>query len=169
MTEERQVREDERATRDVLERAAEALALLGGAVLVVITLMSVTSIIGRWLLGTPLLGDFELVQIGAAVAVASFLPFTQLQRNNIIVDFFTTKLNPSLQALLDTFGSLLLAAMLALFAWRTAAGAIAVKEAGETSMIMGVPVWYGYALMVPGLVLTVLVAVRGALQDWNRV
>jgi TRAP-type C4-dicarboxylate transport system permease small subunit len=157
------------AARGAIERAAEALALLGGAVLVAITLMSVTSIAGRWLLGKPLPGDFELVQLGAAVAIASFLPFTQLQRNNIIVDFFTTRLNPSLQALLDAFGSLTLAAMLALFAWRTTAGAMTVKAAGETSMIMGVPLWYGYALMVPGLVLTVLVALRSAIQDWSRV
>jgi TRAP-type C4-dicarboxylate transport system permease small subunit len=138
-------------------------------VLVAITLMSVASIAGRWLFGKPLMGDFELVQLGTAVAVASFLPFTQLQRNNIIVDFFTAKLNPALQSLLDTFGSLLLAAMLALFAWRTAVGAATVKAAGETSMIMGVPLWYGYALMVPGLVLTVLVAVRSAMQDWKRI
>jgi TRAP-type C4-dicarboxylate transport system permease small subunit len=161
--------EDKRAGRGPLHRAAEGLALFGGAVLVAITLMSVASIAGRWFVGKPLLGDFELVQIGAAVATASFLPFTQLQRNNIIVDFFTVKLNPSLQAMLDTFGSVLLAAMLALLAWRTAAGAIAVKASGETSMIMGVPVWYGYALMVPGLVLTVLVALRTAQRDWTRV
>ncbi|MCU0897948.1 MAG: TRAP transporter small permease [Burkholderiales bacterium] len=169
MTKEREAEEDGSAARGALERAAGALALLGGAMLVAITLMSVASITGRWLFGKPLMGDFELVQLGAAVAIASFLPFTQLQRNNIIVDFFTAKLNPSLQAVLDAFGSLLLAAMLALFAWRTAVGAATVKAAGETSMIMGVPLWYGYALMVPGLVLTVLVAIRSAVQDWKRV
>jgi TRAP-type C4-dicarboxylate transport system permease small subunit len=168
MTKEREAEEDGSAARGALERVTEALALLGGAMLVAITLMSVASITGRWLFGKPLMGDFELVQLGAAVAIASFLPFTQLQRNNIIVDFFTAKLNPSLQAVLDAFGSLLLAAMLALFAWRTAVGAATVKAAGETSMIMGVPLWYGYALMVPGLALTVLVAIRSAVQDWRR-
>lgn len=169
MTADREPDGEARGPRGALEQASEGLALLGGAVLVAITLMSVASITGRWLFGKPLMGDFELVQLGTAVAVASFLPFTQLQRNNIIVDFFTAKLNPALQSLLDAFGSLLLAAMLALFAWRTAVGAATVKAAGETSMIMGVPLWYGYALMVPGLVLTVLVAIRSAVQDWKRI
>lgn len=152
----------------LLEKLAKLFALAGGAILVGVTALSVASILGRWLAGKPILGDFELVQIGAAVAIASFLPFTQLQRNNIIVDFFTAKLNPSLQAVLDAFGNLCLAGMLALFAWRTTLGAATVKAAGETSMIIGVPLWYGYALMVPGLVLTVLVAIRTAVQDWRR-
>src|SRR5262245_22958651 len=72
----------------VLERASQGLALAGGALLVGLTLMSVASVIGRSL-GHPLLGDFELVQFGCAVAISFFLPYAQLRRSNIIVDFFT--------------------------------------------------------------------------------
>ena len=35
------------------------------------------------------------------------------------------------------------------------AGALAVHEAGETTMILGLPMWWTYALLAPGLALTV--------------
>ncbi len=63
--------------------------------------MSVVCIAGRTLLGTPIPGDWELVQIGCAVAIAAFLPMCQLRSGNIIVDFFTAGREPRTQAPLD--------------------------------------------------------------------
>src|SRR5512134_3441981 len=107
--------------------------------------MSVASIVGRTVLGRPVPGDFELVQVGCAAAIAAFLPYCQLQRGNIIVDFFTTRAPRRVQGALDAFGALLLAAVLALLAWRAAAGMLTMKAAGEVSMIVGFPLWVGYA------------------------
>ena len=41
---------------------------------------------------------------------------------------------------------------------RTAAGALAVHDAGETTMIIGLPMWWAYAMLAPGLALTALIA-----------
>ena len=148
-------------TLDVLARA---FAFAGGVVLVAMTGMSVVSIAGRTVLSRPLAGDFELVQAGCAVAVAAFLPYCQLRRGNIIVDFFTVRAGPRVQASLDALGALLLAAVMALLAWRTAAGMLTVKAAGEITMIVGFPVWLGYAAIVPSLALTALVGLATALE-----
>jgi TRAP-type C4-dicarboxylate transport system permease small subunit len=148
-------------TLDVLVRA---FAFAGGVVLVAMTGMSVVSIAGRTVLGRPLAGDFELVQLGCAVAVAAFLPYCQLRRGNIIVDFFTVRAGPRVQGALDALGALLLAAVMALLAWRTAAGMLTVKAAGEITMIVGFPVWLGYAAIVPSLALTALVGLVTALE-----
>ena len=59
-------------------------------------------------------------------------------------------------ALLDAFGSLLVGTFGALLAWRTGAGALVLKEVGETSAILGWPVWLAQALMVPGFALLAL-------------
>ena len=150
-----------------LDVLARAFALAGGVVLVAMTGMSVVSIAGRTVLGRPLAGDFELVQVGCAVAVAAFLPYCQLRRGNIIVDFFTARAGPRVQAALDTLGALLLAAVMALLAWRTAAGMLTVKAAGEVTMIVGFPVWLGYAAIVPSLALTALAGLATALEAWT--
>lgn len=135
--------------------------------LVALTGMSVVSITGRALLGRPVPGDFELVQVGCGAAIAAFLPYCQLQRGNIIVDFFTVRAGPRTQGALDTFGALLLALVMAVLAWRTAVGMVAVRAAGEVSMIVGFPIWIGYAAIVPSLALATLVALHTARESWK--
>lgn len=148
---------------------ARAFAFGGGAVLVALTGMSVASIIGRALFGRPVPGDFELVQVGCGVAIAAFLPYCQLQRGNIIVDFFTVRASPRVQGALDAFGALVLALVMAVLAWRTAIGMETVRAAGEVSMIVGFPIWIGYAAIVPSLALAALVALSTARESWKAV
>lgn len=150
-----------------LEGLARAFALAGGALLVVITGMSVVSIVGRAVLGTPVPGDFELVQVGCGAGIAMFLPYCQLRRGNIIVDFFTVRAPARVQAALDAVGALALAAVMALLAWRTTAGMLTVKAAGEVSMIVGFPIWIGYAAIVPSLALAALVGLATAIASWK--
>ena len=149
-----------------LEHVCRWFAIVGGAVLVAMTLMSVASIVGRSLFGKPVPGDFELIQIGCAICVAAFLPSCQMQGGNIIVDFFTVRSSERTRAWLDSFGALLVAVVMLLVGWRTGAGALAVKASGETSMIMGFPSWIGYAFMVPGFALTALAATYNAYSAW---
>ena len=52
--------------------------------------------------------------------------------------------------------------MFALLAWRTGVGAVAVYEAGETSMIRALPMWWVYASLAPGLALAALIALLQA-------
>ena len=66
------------------------LALFGGFTLLVMVCVNVISIFGRILFLSPLLGDFELVEMGCAVAIFSFLPLCHLKNGNVIVDFFSS-------------------------------------------------------------------------------
>jgi TRAP-type C4-dicarboxylate transport system permease small subunit len=151
----------------VLGGLARAFALGGGAVLVALTGMSVASITGRALLGRPVPGDFELVQVGCGAAIAAFLPYCQLRRGNIIVDFFTARTSPRVQGRLDAVGALLLALVMAVLTWRTAVGTVAVRAGGEVSMIVGFPIWIGYAAIVPSLALATVVALHTARESWK--
>ena len=151
--------------RGAIELTAKAFAFAGGAVLVAMLGMSVSSIAGRAIFNSPIPGDFELVQLACAASIAAFLPWCQLRRGNIIVDFFTTGLPRRAQSVLDALGALLLAAVLALVAWRAGLGAEAVYASGERAMISRVPQWIGYAAIVPSLALTSLVALYTAWES----
>lgn len=151
----------------VLGGLARAFAFGGGAILVALTGMAVASITGRALLGRPVPGDFELVQIGCGAAIAAFLPYCQLRRGHIIVDFFTVRAGRRTQSALDTLGALLVALVMAALAWRTAVGMLAVRAAGEVSMIVGFPIWIGYAAIVPSLALAAVVALHTARESWK--
>ena len=143
--------------KTTIELLARLFAYLGGLALVGITLMSTWSIAGRALFGRPLLGDTEMVEVAMAFVVTAFMPICQWRGGNIIVDFFTTRASGRLRGALDRAGALLLAAVLALLAWRTWAGALSKFESGETSMLLQWPEWLTYASMVPSLGLTALI------------
>ena len=147
-----------------LQRLCDASATIGGVVLVAIACVTVVSVIGRAFFSHPILGDVELVQLGGAVVVASFLPYTQFRRANIIVDFFTTGVSEKTQSKLDAFGTLLYSLVLGLVAWRVAVGGIDIKANQETSMLMALPLWIPYLLMVPGLVLCSVIGLVQTLQ-----
>lgn len=148
-----------------LEKLAAAFALLGGVCALLVAGMTLWSVVGRSLFAAPVRGDVELSQIGIALAVALCLPWCQLRRGNIIVDFFTQAAPARVNGALDRFGALLLAVMLGLLAWRTGVGARGVDEAGEQTMILGLPMWWAYAILAPGLALTAVIA---AVQAFRR-
>jgi TRAP-type C4-dicarboxylate transport system permease small subunit len=125
-------------------------------------LMSTASILGRWLLARPIPGDYELSQLGTAVAVAAFLPYCTLRGGHVLVDFLTAKAPERLRAALDAAGSLAVAAVGFLVAWRLALGMADLRQYGETTMVLAIPTWYAYVPMVPSFALLGLVALARA-------
>lgn len=131
----------------------KAFSLFGGCVFVALTAMSLVSIVGRKLFNMPVPGDLELMQMGCAFASAAFLPYCQMIRGHVRVDFFTSKAPPAVKAAMNCVAAILVGLFGAIIAWRAAAGAISVYESGETSTILGWPVWLAQALMVPSFIL----------------
>lgn len=152
----------------LLERLCDWVAFAGGIALVGIALMSAVSIVGRAAFATPIQGDYELVQMGCAIFIASCLPATQLGGANIIVDFFTTRASPAAQSRLDAIGALVLGVVMAIVAWRTGVGLVDIRASGQTSTILGVPTWYTYTLMMPGLALASVAGFYTAFEHWRR-
>ena len=150
----------------MFKRIALVFALAGGLAAFGLALLTVVSIVGRAGWSQPIQGDVELMQVGIALAISLSLPWCQLHGANIIVDFFTQKLRPRANLALDGIGALMLALMCGLLAWRTAVGAIGVRQADEQTMILGLPMWWAYAMLAPGLGLTALIAVWQALRQF---
>ena len=153
--------------RTTLENLARGCAVLAGVLLTVITLMTCASLIGRNTTGWTLVGDFELSGSAAGAAIALFLPWCQVRRGNIMVDFFTARASTATRARLDRFGALLLALVMALMTWRTAVGGLNAWKSQSGSMMLGFPEWVVYAFMVPPLLLTALIAVLQASRGFG--
>lgn len=142
----------------LLRPLAMSFALVGVATALAVALMVVVSIAGRSLASYPIPGDVEMTQFGIALCISLCLPWCQYKGANIIVDFFTQRLQSRPTRMLDAIGALLMALMCALLAWRTGVGAVAVHQARETTMIMALPMWWAYASLAPGLALAALIA-----------
>lgn len=152
---------------NLLGKLARLCAILGGVLLTVITLMTCVSLIGRNTTGWSIVGAFELSGSAAGAAIALFMPWCQVRRGNIIVDFFTAKASEATQQGLDRFGALLLALAMGLMTWRTGIGGINAWNSGAGSMIMGFPEWIVYVGMVPPLALTTLIGLTQAIRGFG--
>ena len=148
-----------------LEQLAKLCAIAAGLLLTGITLMTCVSLIGRNTTGWTIVGDFELSGSAAGAAIALFLPWCQVRRGNIIVDFFTAKASAGTNAMLDRAGALLLGIVMALLTWRSGVGGWNAWTSQAGSMMLGFPVWIVYCGIVPPLALTAAIgfmqAVRG--------
>jgi TRAP-type C4-dicarboxylate transport system permease small subunit len=133
--------------------ASKYLAVAGGLVFVALVIMSIVSITGRKVFSWPVPGDVEVLQMCAAFASSCFFAYCHLINGDVKVDFFTHNMARRKVEAMDAFGSLLVGLFGALIAWRTLVGAIGIKDVGETSAILGWPVWIAQGLMVPGFLL----------------
>ncbi len=149
----------------VLNKTCRIFAICGGITLVLTALMSLASIVGRSLFDKPILGDYELVQMMSAIAVAMSMPFCQMIRGHIIVDFFTAGLPAKVNCKLDIVASVVMAAAGFLFAWRVSIGMMELRSNGNGSMLLNLPTWWGYAPMVPSFFLLGCAALYTAWVD----
>lgn len=127
------------------ERLGAALALTGAALSLLIAGLVTVSVLLRWATSNGLPGDFEMVQMAVALAIFSFLPYTQLRRGNMLVDTFTSRLPPRAITAIDAFWDVVYAAVASLLGWRLAVGATDAINSHTSTMVLGLPV--GWAIM----------------------
>ena len=135
---------------------AQALALLGGGMLLATALLTTWSVLQRWLFRLPVPGDFELVSLGAGLSVFGFIAYGTLLRANILVDSFSNWLPRSVTQWLDAFWMLVWCLVVGVLAERLAVGAIETWRSGTTTMVLGLSTWWavglgalGFAAAVP--------------------
>lgn len=126
---------------------------IGGLVLLAMMLMTVASVTRRTLLGAPIPGDFELVEIGSAIAIFCFLPWCQSTGGNVLVDFFTQNTGPRVNHMLEALGDLVYMLIAALLLWRLWHGGMEMRQYGEQSMVLAIPVWWSFLIVIPAMAL----------------
>ncbi len=160
----------------VAERLISFWALLGGALLLAIVLINVVSVIGGigatmreelalpgWV--APFPGDFELTEIGVAIAAFTFLPYCQLTGANVTADIFTTRAPERLLALFALLAAAVALGFAILLLWRMSAGMISQREYGYTSAILSFPIWTGFVPILISLGLLIVAAAISLLES----
>lgn len=142
----------------ILAALCKLFAIASGIVLLSMAGMSLASIAGRAIFTKPILGDYEMVQMMCAVAVSMALPYAHWANGHVIVDFFTAKARPSVNLFLDSVAGILMSVAGAVMCWRLAIGMVDLKKNFDSSMLLGLPTWWGYAPMVPSFGLLSIVA-----------
>src|SRR6056300_526604 len=126
---------------NLLNLTSRYFAFLGGIILLTAALISIFSVFGRVVFSSPIIGDFELIEIACAVAISSFLPLCHLKNGNVIVDFITAKLSRKKLNVLDAFSSLIFGFVALFFSSRMILGAKDMYIYQEETMLLAFPIW----------------------------
>ena len=155
-----------------IERLTGITASLGGLLAIAVAVLATTSVVMRWLLNSPIDGDFEYVKMATACAVFVYLPYTQARRANIMVDTFTGWLPARARDILDAFWDLVFAAVMAYLTYCLVYGTLSMFRTGETTMQRQLVLWPSVALCTALAALVAITAVATALRllasNWRR-
>jgi TRAP-type C4-dicarboxylate transport system permease small subunit len=146
----------------VLLHVTGALAVFGGLLLTGGAVLTVVSVTGRYLLSSPINGNVEMVELASAAAVSCFLPYCQMKRGHVIVDFFTSAAPERAKAAMDLVAALLFAFCAGLIAWRLSLGGADMYRYNDQTMVLGIPTWISFAVMVPAFALLALACLATA-------
>lgn len=139
-------------------RVITSWAIIGGLVLVGVVLINAYSIAAGAIINRPFPGDFELTEMGVAIAAFCFLPYCQLVGANVTADIFTTKAGPRTIALMRLLAAVIAVAFAALLIWRMSDGLADYIEYPQTTTILRIPLWWAFIPALASLVLLVIAA-----------
>ncbi len=139
-------------------RFTQSVALAGGFAVVLVSVLTVVSVIGRYLFSTPITGDYEIVEYGISVAAFSFLAFTHVTNSHIVAEFFSSSMSERLRGTLDLVQNLILFAILVILVWCVVLGGIDKFETGDESMFLRLKSWWLHVIGAFGLGLFALAA-----------
>lgn len=133
-------------------------ALAGGALLFLVVFLNTFSVAGG-IVGNPIPGDFELTEMGVAIAVFAFLPYCQLINANVTADIFTSKASPRMIAVFGLVSSLIALLFSLLLFWCMYQGMVDRYNYQYTSAILLIPMWIPYVPVLFSWILLLLAAI----------
>jgi TRAP-type C4-dicarboxylate transport system permease small subunit len=124
----------------ILQRCVRVLNGIGLLSLVVLALVTVTDVIGRYLFNRPLLGALELSELLMVFLAFACFAYTELHNGHVEIDMLVNRFSPRGRALCEGFAALLSTGLWGAIAWRTALQAKKVYAMGETTSNLLLPV-----------------------------
>lgn len=152
----------------VLYAVTGFVAVAGGLWLVVMAALTSINVVLLKVFNTPIRGEFDIVNLGIGVVVFTFLPYCQLVRGNVVVDFITDWAPARVKALLDAIGCLIYLGLCALLVWRMAIGGVEIHAAGQRTAVLHIPYWWSFVVAVSCLGLLCIVCVYCIWRDLKR-
>jgi TRAP-type transport system small permease protein len=139
------------------------------SMIVILFLMFITvgDVFGRFFFNRPISGTFELTRIALVTIVFISLGYSQIQKVNISITLFVSRLPLFAQNVIDLFNSLLSLTLFSLISWQMFRYAERLSAAGQYTTVLRLPMhpWVliaaaGALLLCMALLWDMLLAVR---------
>lgn len=141
---------------EALRRVVKFLGWVAGSAVLAMMLITTVDVALR-ALRVPLTGAYDLVKIAAAISAAAALPYTTAIKGHVAIEFFFHKLGRRGRIATDALMRLAGMGLFALFAWGCADYGSSLRQKGEVSMTLQLPVFWVPYVLAASCILVVLV------------
>jgi TRAP-type C4-dicarboxylate transport system permease small subunit len=142
----------------LLQRVVRGLAFVAGASLMLMVLVTTADVVLR-VFSLSLAGAYDIVKIAAAITVAAALPYTTAIKGHVAIEFFFHKLGRRGRIVVDALmrsGGMVLFSLLA---WGSISYGNSLREKGEVSMTLQLPIFWVPYVIAGSCLLVVLVKI----------
>jgi len=142
-------------------------ALLGGISLLAVVLLNVASVVGA-IFWQPFPGDFEMTEVGVALAAFAFLPYCQLTGANVTADIFTSRASPRWVGVFSFLASAMALGFSLLLLVRMYYGLLDQKAYGYMTAILQFPHWIAFIPILISLALLAVAALITLIESFQQ-
>ncbi|MAY87861.1 MAG: hypothetical protein CML02_14225 [Pseudooceanicola sp.] len=121
------------------DRICLALAWLSGGIAAFVMAVTFVGVVMRYVFRAPLMGGFEMIEIGMGLIVFTALPLMVLRRGNIAVTILSDRFPPTLARIATLLGDLVGAGLMGFIAWRVWLQGARLLTYGEVTMELRIP------------------------------
>lgn len=142
-------------------------ALLGGAITLLLSIMTAFSALSNLFFGKPFAADHELVKHFIAIAIFMFLPYCQLTGSNVTVDIFTEGMSERAKSAMVAFSSLFALVFSALLLRQMYLGLFSYMRFPESTPVLKLPLWTAFPPILFSLGLLLVAALITLVEGWQ--
>ncbi len=133
--------------------------LAAGAILVMM-LLTCLDVVLR-LFRHPIPGTYELVGLMGTVGVSFALAYTTLKGGHVTVEFLTNRMPRKVQHIVVAAGEFFSAVLFGIIAWQSTLYALDLKQVGEVSLTIEIPVYpFVFSIAFGSLLVFLVLAVN---------
>jgi TRAP-type C4-dicarboxylate transport system permease small subunit len=141
---------------EALRQVVMALAYVACASLMVMVVVTSIEVVLR-IFRLTLTGAYDIVKIAATLTMAAALPYTTAIKGHVAIEYFFHKLGRRGRVVVDTLMRVSAMALFSLLAWGCVDYGNSLRDKGEVSMTLQLPVFWVPYLLAASCVLVVLI------------
>lgn len=134
--------------------------------LAVITMLTFTAVILRYVFTLPFPGSFDVSRLLLGVAIFWGIAAAAYRKDHIQVDLFWQTLPPAGRRVLDVFSDIVFLGFASVLAWMLFWQVDRVRLSNQTTFELDIPIWPFYGVAWLGIALCVLVLIARVLRGF---
>ncbi len=127
-----------------------ATAFVAGAVLILLMLLTTADVAGRYFFNSPINGVFDLTHFAVSIMVYLGLAYCGFRGAHVVIELLYDKLPEGARRVLNRAINLVGCGLFGLISWRTWVQSIDVRDMGEASQMMEIPLYPLYYVVAFG-------------------